>query len=217
MTPIPARVYFALGVALTLVCIEAVPVEIHNTGEGLVQGQLDANWSVIMPDGTAFGSAISATDPGNQWVTPTSPNTWISTVARGSSPLGLYQYSTTFTIDPGLDPLSAILTGNWWADEPNTPNAILLNGVLVSDFNGAIWFESNPANAAFTVSSGFVSGLNTLTFLVQNTGGPGGTLIQNLSLNANAVPEAGSSLTLLGLALGSLYLFRSHKNALQTR
>lgn len=86
-----------------------------------------------------------------------------------------------------------------------------MNGTLVSEFDGAIWFDLNQANAFFSINTGFVSGLNTLTFLVENTAGPGGTLIQNLSgtVRPSGVPEAASSMLLMGIALGALGLIRS--------
>jgi hypothetical protein len=189
---------------------QADPLALHGTGEGLTLGQFDPNWSVELPDGSPFGPAISAQDPNGGWIAPTPPNTWVSVEVSAPVPAGIYKYSTSFSIDPGFDPATASISGNWWADEPNTPNAILLNGIQVSDFNGAFWFDIDSANALFAINSGFVSGLNTLTFLVENTGGPGGTLIQNLSgsVRPSGVPDAGASALLLGIGLLGISVFR---------
>ena len=188
----------------------AVPLTLHRTGEGLTQGNSDVNWNVKKPDGSVV-SAISANDvtgPPSGWITPISGGTWISIVSSGNVPAGTYEYSTRFEIGLGLDPSTAQISGSWYADEPNVANGIMLNGVSVSAFQGAIWNEPNPANAAFSITSGFVQGWNTLTFLVTNTAGPGGTLVQNLTGSANAVPDSGGSLVLLGCALSGLAYFR---------
>ena len=102
----------------------ADPLLLHSTGEGLSQGDLDPNWTVILPDATPFGVAISATDPNNGWIAPTLPNTWIGVVGRDSVPTGIYHYSTTFTINPGFDLATAEISGLWWADDPSTANGI---------------------------------------------------------------------------------------------
>jgi len=194
-------VFFSCLIATTSPVVLATnsnaEVLLHGTGEGLHQGDLDPNWTVTMPNGTNFGEAISATDPNSTWITPTPPNTWISVVARANAPVGLYTYSTTFTIPAEIDPTTVQVTGSWWADEPDDINAIYLNGIKVSDFNGAYWFEQRERDAFFSIQSGFQSGLNTLGFTVLNTLGPGGTLITF----PGVVPEP-SSIVLL--ALGGL-------------
>ena len=174
---------------------------LHNTGEGLVQGASDPNWTVVLPNGNLFGQAISATDPNNGWIAPAPGNTWISIVGRDYIDVGIYKYSTTFVIGPGFDPSTAQLNGYWWSDDPSLNNGIYLNGLNVSSFVGAIWNDSNSADAQFSLTSGFVSGVNTLTFYVENTGGPGGTLVQGLSGSVSPVPEP-TSLLLLGTGLG---------------
>jgi hypothetical protein len=190
----------AIGVSVNC---GAVPLSLHGTGEGLAQGASDPNWTVILPDSTLFGPAISATDPNGGWIAPTPPSTWISVVGRDSVPVGVYEYATTFTIASGLDPATAQISGNWWSDEPQLNNGIYLNGVRVSDFPGAVWFDPDPANAFFAITSGFVSGVNTLSFRVENTGGPGGMLIQDLtgSARSTGAPDGGATVALLGLGI----------------
>jgi hypothetical protein len=183
-------------------------VLLHSTGEGLHQGDLDPNWTVTLPNGSTFGNAISATDPHDLWRTPTPPNTWISVVARGDAPEGLYKYSTTFTIPAEIDPTTVQVTGNWWADEAEDINAIYLNGVKVSDLNGTAWYDPSKIDAFFSIQSGFQSGLNTLEFTVLNTSGPGGTLIEF----PGVVPEPSSiALLVLGALTMGLHAVRTKR------
>ncbi len=117
-------------------------------------------------------AAIGSVDPHYTLVTsadPTSvgPNTYIvgtgtadsQTIApsatQGTFANGLYVYQTTFDLT-GLDPATAVLTGNMSADDFVV---MLLNGVQVA--------TSSP----FTVNSGFIAGINTLHFNVTNNDG----------------------------------------------
>jgi hypothetical protein len=82
-------------------------------------------------------------------------------------PLGNYTFQTTFDLT-GYALATVVITGGWSADDIGS---MLLNGVQVayqaqqpSPFSG----PKNPLNP-FTLSGGFVPGVNTLSVVVTNT------------------------------------------------
>ena len=94
-----------------------------------------------------------------------------------------------------MNPATAVITGEWAADDAGA--AILVNG------NPTGLTYSAPAYGAFqsfTISSGFVAGVNTLAFEVQNIVGPTGLQVDDLSGTANPVSEP-VSLLLFGAGL----------------
>jgi hypothetical protein len=94
----------------------------------------------------------------SQWIGP-----WNGTNYYAA---GTYTYTTTFDLGP-LDPATAVISGRWAADKFG---AMYLNGNLISQ---TIGFPVSKMES-FTASSGFVPGINTLTFIVQNTSGSTG-------------------------------------------
>src|SRR5260221_114092 len=113
------------------------------------------------------------------WV-PNGPNSeWIGPNQYANGPAGVYCYSLNFNIPcpPGVT-IKASLTGQWSADNTGT---IYLNGAPTGNTLPPIYgFTSwQPIN----ITSGFVSGLNSLTFYVTNAGGPTGL---RLELSASA-------------------------------
>jgi hypothetical protein len=200
-------VFVIAMVVLGATISQAVSLTLHDTGEGLSTGQSDSHWIVEKSDGS-WMQAISGVDQNGNWVMPIAPATWISVIASGGVTSGLYKYSTTFMIDSGCDPTSAEISGYWWSDFVYNSNAIYLNGVKVSDFDGAWWPDNNSANAAFSIHSGFISGLNTLSFWISNDDGPSGILVQGLRGSVAPAPDAGSTLILLGSVTGLVGMFR---------
>ncbi|MBL9135281.1 MAG: hypothetical protein JNK85_05410 [Verrucomicrobiales bacterium] len=191
---VSSAAFLALGLAFRL---PATPPPlgfvVHDTGEGLSVGDFDPYWVVVLPDGTDFGNAISAIDPNGNWIDPGPARTWISIAADAPVPTGTYRYTTTFEIDSNHDAATATLFGSWWADEPQSSNQILLNDQVVSEFDGASWFDEDSGNAHFQIDFGFVQGVNTLTFVVGNTGGPSGIAVTGFAGFADevrSVPEA---------------------------
>jgi hypothetical protein len=89
--------------------------------------------------------------PSSKWIAP------LANEATGN-PEGTYTYHTTFNLT-GFNPATASLTGQWGADN----SAVMkLNGVTVTSVPG---FSSLTP---FTISSGFVAGVNSLDFVVTN-------------------------------------------------
>lgn len=130
-------------------------------------------------------------DSVSAWIGPNNDNAL-------DSPVGNYDFKTTFDLT-GYDAASMAITGQWAADNQGTD--ILVNGVSTSNTttNGFGSFTS------FSLSSGFVAGINTLDFIEYNAGGPTALRVE-MSGTANllAVPEPASfgmlSLALVGLA-----------------
>ena len=96
----------------------------------------------------------------------------------------------------------AQISGSWGADNLGT---IFLNGVNTGITNGTFGFLS-----PFAINSGFVNGINTLTFQIQDFGPPLAFRVDNISGTADAltaaVPEPSTwAMMILGFAGGRLH------------
>jgi hypothetical protein len=98
-------------------------------------------------------------------------------------------YSLTFDLG-ALDPTTAQLSGSFEADNFAS---IYLNGHLIGqDVQGTVYSNFQSLTAFNATSSSFVAGLNTLSFVVTDTGPPAALLVSGLSGTASsggAVPE----------------------------
>jgi hypothetical protein len=128
--------------------------------------------------------------PNGAWLANTAASQWIGPdTSDGSTIMGgnySVDYRTMFDLT-GFNPATAILTGRWSTDNIGTD--IKINGTSTGNTSSGFsnWFN-------FTISSGFVSGINTLDFLWTNQGGPGGVRVE-ISGTANptgSVPEPSS-------------------------
>jgi len=182
----------------------AGPVTIYNTGvnnsgTALTAGQTDTHYTLISnPTGVTETAVATTADP--LWIANTTTASWISPGPSGltSWDAGDYDYRTTFNLT-GDNPATADLSGDWTSDNQG---CIYLNGANTGVCTGNADFGSLEA---FSLSTGFISGVNTLDFIVDNTGGPTGVLTEDLSVTASATPSAvpePSSLALL--ATGAL-------------
>lgn len=122
------------------------------------------------------------------WMAPSAASSWITPLVgsgntgSGSAASGGYTYSTTFDLT-GYETGSAVINGLVSAD--NSVTSVLINGNAIS-FSAHSDYSSF---ASFTVTSGFVAGVNTLAFVVNNSGGPTGLRAELDGSFTAAVPE----------------------------
>ncbi len=163
-------------------------------GNLLAAGAVDSHYSVA-PGGSTF--AIGPAGLAGSWVGNSATSQWISATANTLAGGGPFVYSTTFSL-AGLDASSALLSLDVAADNRA---AVQLNGNPV----GVVIFPGWTAYTALSINSGFVAGLNTLSFAVPNNDtsandGPTGLQVLVRSATANAIPEP-AGWALVGLAL----------------
>jgi hypothetical protein len=210
--------------------ISASPVEATQSGTTTITGTVPnfyngatrADWVSVWTGTVGTPNTATAT-----WIVPN-----LATLLPGqfedqdvNGNMGLYTFRTTFTIPEAF--ASAQITGLWAADNfggqvpdynNNTPdvsqitNYIRLNGNVITP--GLLQYDFTAR--AFTISSGFVQGLNTLEFNVSNTFGtdvpnPVGTQIVFTSATY-AVPEPSVSiLAASGIGIAGFRQFRRRR------
>ena len=169
---------------------------LFNTGVGangviLASGSVDPHWQLIQSADSSFPgpNTIVVNDSGfpiPPWLANGPASKWIAPQADQSNGNlgGDYKYRISFDLT-GLEPSTAVVTGHWTSD--NLGPDVRLNGAttgLTGDGN----FPT--LGNAFTISTGFIAGLNTLDFVVNNGGtsaNPTGVRVE-LSGTANFQP-----------------------------
>ncbi len=209
-----------LGAAVLTASLSSaiVPIStLKSTGDSVAAGAQDTNYTIV--SGPLTG-AVDVAHPGffalnGAWVANTATAKWIAPAsivptnpgAIGTAPAGDYVYKTTFDLS-GLIASTANITGKWASD--NTGLGIYLNGNLVSGTGGGTGNHFG-AFRNFSVTSGFIDGLNTLEFHVRNASGGSGNptgLIVDMSGTAQPVPEPA---TIAALGAGLLAFRRRNK------
>jgi hypothetical protein len=125
-----------------------------------------------------------------------------------SGPVGNFIYSTTFDLT-GFDLNTVSIAGLWSSD--NQGLDILINGVSLGFTSANTQFAIGFAS--FLINSNFVSGINTIDFVIFNDGGPTALRTQMIGTgDLQAVPEP-ESIALLGLGLVAISFARKRKQA----
>ena len=173
----------AVAILILAGAAHAGTIEIFNTGVNgsgvpLIDGTVgDPHYTlIVVPSGSTTDIRVRTSAGGypvvGAWIGDDSISAWIGPNNDPSlnGPDIFYTYRTTFDLS-GFDPATASLTGQWAAD--NELSNILLNDVPTGKTAGG--FNSW---SSFTISSGFVAGVNTLDFIVNNGGGPTGLRVE---------------------------------------
>jgi hypothetical protein len=174
------------------------------TGAALPTGEPDPHYLLLSGPDSAFpGPALFATaGPIPPWLENDEDSAWIAPRPDGSANLapGSYRYRLIFRIDNPDEVETAAITANVGTDDGN--GGIFLNGVAVS-FGGSGFGAFTPLD--IPAGSGFVEGLNTLDFVVNNGGAdinPSGLRVDDSVLSGvTVIQQPTLSVTLSGLML----------------
>ena len=207
-----------VGILAGAGALSASPITVHNTGvnaSDVLQpiGSTTSYWTLVSEPGTAieplggnpfryYNIAYFADDAVSGWVSPT---------ASGNAGVGgFYTYQMSFDLT-GFDPATAAISGIFGVDNDG---AILLNGNTVASVGNADF--ATPK--LFTMNTGFVSGLNTISIRMDNAGDPSAFRVEFSSATANttfqplvftevaSVPEPGTGV-LLTAGLAAILFF----------
>lgn len=169
-----------------------------NTGTG-ASGTADTNY-VLNGNTTGYVTQNNVW-PIGPWLANSATSKWITPTKNQAQSFdatanGTYIWNLTFDLS-GYNPATASFSGRFAADNSAT---VSLNGTQIGTSAGFGSFSS------FAASSGFGSGLNTLSFVVtnlkQNGGNPTGLRAEFLASSVTAVPEPETyAMLLAGLAL----------------
>lgn len=179
-------------------------------GNPLSGGSADPHWSIVA--GPGITSPVSAVVVNNSSFYAQSPNSsWIWRDAN-SGGVGPFTFRLEFDLT-GLDASTATISGSWGVDNVGDifvngtaaigTGALSLTGFTVDNFNH---FHG------FTITGGFVAGINTLDFVALGDGFDA-LNVSNLAGTANsssAVAEP-ASLTMTAIGLAGLARFRRRR------
>lgn len=157
--------YVVSAPPLSVEAIELFNTGVDANGVTVADGAVDQHYELITSADPNFpgpdARVVNSTGyPMGSWILNDANSKWIAprSDAGQSNASGVYVYETTFTLPAGMT--AASINGRWLTDNSAE---LRLNGVPTGDtkpVNGfSLWTN-------FSITSGFVAGLNTLEFVV---------------------------------------------------
>jgi hypothetical protein len=183
---------------------------VDNSHAHLAIGAADTHYTITASADPAApaGSAPRVVNTSSlPYVSNTPTAQWVAPVPNAFEPNGTYDYRTSFTLTPGADLSSVLITGSLSSDDRVA--SVFLNGValaITTPVEGYTQLHSFAINAA--LSPFFVSGTNTLTFRTENIFGAQTGLIVDMSGTFNVVPEPASMVLALSGIIGLVFIRR---------
>ena len=194
---------------------------VTNTGTVLAKnGDTDSHWTITPANtGVTSNATTYNVDPNGSTYVNTTDAAWLGVSGGGNQN---YTYSLSFDLT-GLDAATASLSGLFAVDNEAS---IFLNGHLIGSFLADHDGSQNSYDAfqslhAFSASAAdFVSGINTLTFLVTDYDAPSALVVSGLGGTAahlgggdhdsGAVPESATwAMMLAGFGMTGAAMRRS--------
>jgi hypothetical protein len=211
------QIFSALLLATAASAAAAAPIPgLFNTGTDASNVALPGGNGVTDPHYSVLSSTIGGVATGVQAVTyyngayfPNDANSrWISHSSNGNPGSGTTTFRLSFDLT-GLNPATAQITGRWGVDNLGV---IFLNGVNTGVSLPVFTTANFTSLASFAINTGFVSGINTLDFAIQDLGQPLAFRVDDLAGTADPrVPgpvPAPAALALFGLGLAGIALRR---------
>lgn len=177
------------------------PTGTDASGNPLPGGASDPHYTVAPESAQppyAQAAVLSYNNYWGLWVQPTTGKWLYTSDAADDGSRGWYIFQTFIDLS-ALDPSAVRITGEWTCDNYGS---ILLNGM---DTGNSVNNDSFDSLHAFTINSGFTSGINELDFRVYFPDGYDGLLVSDVS--ATVVPEP-NSILMLGLAVFGFMFMR---------
>jgi hypothetical protein len=180
---------------------------VNDSGNALPLGSPDSHYTILETNTNPF----VLTDIPPIYVDNSSVSQWIWEKSNGQPTNVTRTFRTTFNLT-GFNPSTALISGLWAAD--NVGVDILINGISTGNKIKPLpqnLFSSFAGFTDFSITEGFISGLNTLDFIVLDKGVISGFHVGEISGTADiseSVPEPTATLGLLALGtigLGSAF------------
>jgi hypothetical protein len=184
--------------ATTISAVAQTPIEVpglyntgvSNSGTVLPQLSLEQHYTVSGAAATAYVvPPVYDPDRGWYWAPAPAGSAWIgpnsTTNTSSPDPVGVYHYILNFDLT-GLDAARVKISGSWMTDNAAT---LLLNGKdtgFSKDPDGFHQLDS------FTITTGFLPGLNSLEFRVENEDigpNPTGLVVGGLTATLTGEPS----------------------------